>query len=189
MYAEADLPRRHRISVADYYRMAEVGILDPEARVELIDGDIIDMAPPGSPHAGTVGYLTEVLMRAVAGRANVLVQNPVRLSDFSEPQPDVALLRRRDDFYRERHPQPDDVLLLIEVAATSLRFDRDTKLPLYARHAIPEFWLVDLGSRRLSRYRAPQRGLYTLVDEPELGATVEVTALSGVAVDLRRLFG
>jgi Uma2 family endonuclease len=163
--------------------MAEVGILDAEARVELIDGDIIDMAPPGSPHAGTICYLTETLMRAVAGRANVRAQNPVRLSDFSEPQPDLALLRRREDFYRERHPQPDDVLLIIEIAATSLRFDRETKLPLYARHGIPEFWLVDLGSRRLFRHRAPQHGSYTLVDEPDLGATV------GVTVDLRRLFG
>src|SRR5688572_25589586 len=85
MHAEAELPRRHRLTVSDYYRMAEVGILDGEARVELIDGDIIDMAPPGSPHAATVHYLNEVLMRAAGGgRANVLVQNPVRLSDFSE---------------------------------------------------------------------------------------------------------
>src|SRR5687768_12095899 len=165
MHAATDLPRRHRLTVADYYRMAEVGILDAEARVELIDGEIIDMAPPGSPHAATVHYLIEILVLAAGGKASVLVQNPVRLSEYSEPQPDVALLRRRDDFYRERHPQPDDVLLLIEVAATSLRFDRDTKLPLYARHGIPEMWLVDLGRRRLSRHRAPQQGSYTLVDE------------------------
>ena len=165
-HAATDLPRRHRLTVDDYYRMAEVGILDPEARVELIDGEIIDMAPPGSPHAGTVTYLTEVLMRAVDGRAIVLVQNPVRLSQYSEPQPDLALLRPRDDFYRERHPRADDVLLIVEVAASSLRFDRKTKLPLYARHGIPEMWLVDLGGRRLVRYRAPQHGLYTLVDDP-----------------------
>jgi Uma2 family endonuclease len=189
MYAEADLPRRHRLTVADYYRMAEVGILDPEARVELIDGEIIDMAPPGSPHAATVNYLNEVLMHAVEGRATLIVQNPVRLGNYSEPQPDLALARRREDFYRERHPQPDDVLLLVEVAASSLKFDRDTKLPLYARHGIPEFWLVDLGSRRLTRYRALQHGSYTLVDEPDLGTPLEVSALSGVAVDLQRLFG
>jgi Uma2 family endonuclease len=189
MHAAADLPRRHRLTVADYYRMAEVGILDPEARVELIDGDIIDMVPPGSPHAATVTYLTEVFIRAVKERATVLVQNPVRVSDFSEPQPDLALLRRRDDFYRDRHPRTDDVLLIIEVAATSLRFDRDTKLPLYARHGIPEMWLVDLGSRRLFRYRSPEHGSYTLVDEPDLGAALEVSALPGVALDLNRLFG
>ena len=187
MYAEAELPRRHRLTVADYYRMAEVGILDPEARVELIDGD--DMAPPGSPHAATVHYLTEVLVRAAEGRATVLVQNPVRLSDFSEPQPDLALLRRRDDFYRERHPRADDVLLIVEIAATSLRFDRETKLPLYARHGIAEMWLVDLGSRRLSRYRAPQNGSYTIGDDSDLGTTLEISALPEVAVNLQRLFG
>ena len=189
MHAGADLPRRHRLTVTDYYRMAEVGILDPEARVELIDGEIIDMVPPGSPHAATVHYLNEMLVRAVEGSATVLVQNPVRLGQYSEPQPDLALLRRRDDFYRERHPQPDDVLLIIEVAATSLRFDRDTKLPLYARHGIPELWLVDLGSRRLTRYRSPAHGSYALVDEPDIGAALELPLPSGVAVDLHLLFG
>jgi hypothetical protein len=159
MHAEADLPRRHRISVADYYRMAEVGILDHEARVELIEGDIIDMPPPGSPHAATVTYLTEVLGRAAGDRANVLVQNPVRLSDFSEPQPDVALLRRRDDFYRERHPRADDVLLLIEISATSLRFDRETKLPLYARHGITDFgsWILGAGDSRVTAHLSAVR--------------------------------
>lgn len=189
MHAEADLPRRHRLTVADYYQMAEAGILDHELRVELIDGEIIDMAPPGSAHAATVHYLTEVLVHAVEGRATVLAQNPVRLSEYSEPQPDLALLRRRDDFYRERHPQAADVLLIVEVGATSLRFDRDTKLPLYARHGIPETWLVDLSSRRLTRYRAPQHGSYTRVDEPDIGTALEVSTLSGVALELQRLFG
>jgi Uma2 family endonuclease len=188
-HAATDLPRRHRLTVADYYRMAEIGILDAEARVELIDGDIIDMAPPSSLHAGTVLYLTEVLVRAVEGGASVLIQNPVRLSEYSEPQPDLALLRPRDDFYRERHPRADDVLLIVEIAATSLRFDRETKLPLYARHGIPEMWLVDLGGGRLVRYRAPQHGSYALVDEPDLGVALEVSALPGVAVDLHRLLG
>ena len=189
MYAADDSPRRHPLTVEDYYRMAEVGILDHEARVELIEGDIIDMAPPGSEHAATVTYLTELLVRAAAGRAHVLAQNPVRLSDFSEPQPDLALLRRREDFYRERHPQPGDVLLVVEVAATSLKFDRDTKLPLYARHGIPELWLVDLGGRRLVRHRGLQQSSYRLVDEPDVGVVLELPGLSGVTVDLRRLFG
>ena len=188
MRAATDLPRRHWLTVDDYYRMAEVGILDEDSRVELIDGEIIDMAPPGSPHAGTVTYLTEVFVRAVERRATVLVEKPVRLDKYSEPQPDVALLRRRDDFYRERHPRADDVLLIIEVAASSLRFDRKKKVPLYARHGIAEMWLVDLGGRRLVRYRAPQQGSYTLVDEPALGTALELPGLSGVAVDLQRLF-
>jgi Uma2 family endonuclease len=189
MHAAADLPRRHWLTVDDYYRMAEVGILDAEARVELIDGEIIDMAPPGSPHAATVHFFMEAFFKAVEGKATVLAQNPVRLSQYSEPQPDLALLRRRDDFYRERHPQPDDVLLIVEIAASSLRFDRDKKTPLYARHGIPETWLVDLDGRRLFRHRAPQNGTYTLADEPDLGSPVAVSALAGVVVDLRRLFG
>jgi Uma2 family endonuclease len=189
MQAADDLPRRHRLSVDDYHRMAEVGILDAEARVELIEGEIIDMAPPGSPHAAAVHRLAEVLIRAVNGRANVLVQNPVRLSNFSEPQPDIALLKRRDDFYSERHPRPDDVLLIVEVAASSLAYDRNRKLPLYARHGIPEMWLVDLEHRRLSRYRAPQHGAYTIADEPELATPLEVAALPGVSFALGRLFG
>ena len=119
----------------------------------------------------------------------VLVQNPVRLSQYSEPQPDLALLRPRDDYYRESHARADDVLLIVEVAASSLRFDRKTKLPLYARHGIPEMWLVDLGGRRLVRYRTPRDGSYTLVDEPDLGTALEVSALTGIAVDLHRLFG
>jgi Uma2 family endonuclease len=188
-HAVTELPRRHRLTVADYYRMAEVGILAPDARVELIDGEIIDMAPPGSLHAATVHRLLELLTRAMDSRATVLVQNPVRLSEHSEPQPDLALLRRREDFYAEQHPRPADVLLVIEVAHTSLHFDRDTKIPLYASHVVPEVWLVDLRSRRLVRYRAPEHGSYTLVDQPDLGVALSVSALPGVAVDLQHLFG
>jgi Uma2 family endonuclease len=186
--AAADLPRPHRLTVADYYRMAEVGILAPDARVELIDGEIIDMAPPGSSHVAKVAFLTHALVRAADGKALVSVQSPVRLSTYSAPQPDLALLRLRADGYDEHLPQARDVLLIVEVAATSLRFDRDTKLALYARHGIPEVWLVDLGGKRLVRYRAPQQGVYTVVDEPELRSLLQVAALAAVSVELQRLF-
>jgi Uma2 family endonuclease len=189
MYAAADAPRRHRLTVDDYYRMAEVGILDEETRVELIDGEIIDMAPPGSPHAAAVTCLTRALVRAVQDQALVLVQNPVRLSRYSEPQPDLALLRPREDFYRAHHPRAGDVLPIVEVAAASSRFDRERKMPLYAAHGIAEAWLVDLNGQRLVRHRAPEHGAYTLVDEPEPAVSLAVAALSGVTVDLRRLFG
>lgn len=189
MQAASDVPRRHRLTVDDYYRMAEVGILGKETRVELIDGEIIDMPPPGSPHAATVHYLARALIRAVEDRAVVLIQNPVRLNRYSEPQPDLALLKPRDDFYRAQHPRAEDVLLIVEVAATSLHYDRRRKLPLYATHGILEAWLVDVSANRFVRHRSPQDGAYTLVDEPDPGAPLDVGALPGVAVDLGRLFG
>jgi Uma2 family endonuclease len=188
-HASTDSPRRHRLSVSDYYRMAEVGILAPDACVELIDGDIIDMVPPGSLHAATVHRMTKILVGAAGDDALVLVQNPVRLSELSEPQPDLALLRPRDDFYSKNHPGPADVLLVVEIADSSLRFDRDTKVSLYAVHAIPEMWLLDLLGRRLVRHRAPQQGSYTQVDEPNLGVPLEVSELSGVAIELQQIFG
>jgi Uma2 family endonuclease len=182
-------PRRHRLTVEDYYRMGEIGILAPDARVELIEGEIIDMAPPGSLHAGIVDQLVLVMGSAVAGRALLRVQNPLRLDVHSEPQPDVSVLRRRADFYKSGHPQPSDALLVVEVADTSLRFDRDDKIPLYARHGIPEVWLVDLKAKRLVRYRNPQQGAYALVDEPDLGSPLEIAALPGTRLDLSTLFG
>jgi Uma2 family endonuclease len=187
--AIADPPRRHRLTVSDYYRMAEVGILAPDARVELIDGEIFDMAPPGSLHAATVHRLNTILVRAVEDDAVVLVQNPVRLNQLSEPQPDLALLKGREDFYSQSHPGPDDVLLVVEIADSSLRFDRDTKVSLYAAHGIPEMWLVDLRGRRLVRHRGPVQGSYTQVDEPDLGTPIEISALAGVVVELQLLFG
>lgn len=181
-------PQRHRYTVADYHRMGEAGILAPDARVELIDGEIVDMPPIGSPHAGTVDQMAHTLSQAVTGRALLRVQNPLRLDEHSEPQPDVAVLKPRTDFYKSRHPRPSDVLLVVEVAETSLRYDRDDKIPLYARHGILEAWLADLVGKRLVRYRNPQQGAYALVDEIDLGATIELAGLPGVRVNLSTLF-
>jgi Uma2 family endonuclease len=150
-----------RFSVEDYHRMGEAGILGPELRTELIDGEVVEMPPIGHPHAGTVNLLSDLLKEAVGRKAIVAVQNPVWLDDYTEPLPDIALLRPRADYYRNGHPTPDDVLLLIEVADTSLAYDRDVKLPRYARAGIPEAWLVDLGGRRLTIYRRPAQGAYT----------------------------
>ena len=187
-YITVDPPRRHRLSVADYYHMAEAGILGPDERVELIDGEIIDMPPPGSLHAGTVNLLLERFRSAVANTAIVQVQNPIDLGPFSEPQPDIALLRRRADYYRSGHPCRDEVLLIVEVADSSLRFDRDTKVALYARHGIHEVWLVDLRAKQLTRYRGPAQDAYTTVDRPDAGKLVDVAALPGIAIDLKGLF-
>jgi Uma2 family endonuclease len=146
---------RHRFSVQEYYRMAETGVLKPDARVELLNGEIIDMSPIGPFHGGVVNYLIEVFTVARRGRWVTTVQNPVHLSDHSEPQPDLLLLRPSADFYRKRHPQPEDVYLLIEVADTSVTTDRDEKLPAYGRAGIAEVWIVDLNEEAIEVYRDP----------------------------------
>ena len=135
--------------------MARAGILAEDDRLELIDGDLIDMAPIGSRHAGAVKRLASLLHVAVRGTAVVSVQDPVQIDRHSQPQPDIALLRPRADFYAESHPQPADVLLIVEVAEASLDYDRDVKVPLYARHGVPEVWLLDVAGRSLTVYRAP----------------------------------
>lgn len=139
---------RHRFDVDDYYRMAAAGILSREDRVELIEGEIVDMSPIGSARGGTVVGLTELVARAVAdGEALVSVQGPLRLDAHNEPQPDLMLLRPRADRYRSGHPTASDVLLLVEVADSSLAYDRGPKLALYARHGVSEVWIVDLVGR------------------------------------------
>ena len=152
-------PRPHRLTVDDYYRMAEVGVLSPDDRTELIDGEIVDMAPIGSAHADVVTLLTKRLLGVVGESAQVRVQLPVRLSSRSEPQPDFALVRLKPGGYRRAHPSADDVLLLIEVSDTTLRYDLAVKARLYATHGIPEYWLIDLVSNRVwchSRPSGPQ---------------------------------
>jgi Uma2 family endonuclease len=179
---------RHRLTVADFHRIAEAGIFQEDDRVELIDGEIIDMAPIGSGHAGTVMALNRLLARALGDRAIVLVQSPVVLPEHSEPEPDLALLRPRQDFYRSGHPLPGDILLIIEVADTRLAYDRDVKIPLYARHGIPEVWLVDLEDRRLHVYTSPSASGYLecrILAAPGMLAPAE---LPGCPVDLSGLF-
>src|SRR5262245_12791778 len=183
-----DILQRNRLTVAEYYRMAESGILAPDARVELIAGALIDMPPIGSPHAVTVDYMADVLRSACGGQAIVRTQNPVFLDLHSEPQPDIALLRPRPDFYRSSHPTPADVFLIIEVSDSSLAYDTQIKLPLYARHGIPEVWLADLPNRRFIVYRTPTpTGFQDTQMLTEL-STVTPLLLPGVSVDLSDLF-
>jgi Uma2 family endonuclease len=186
--AAYDIFQRHRLTVAEYYRMGETGILAPDARVELIEGEVIDMPPIGSPHASTVFFISDRLRDAVKGVAFVWVQNPIRLSQHSEPQPDIALLRPRADFYRSAHPTPADVLLLVEVADTTLAYDTQIKLPLYARHGIPEVWLVDLTNQRFFVHGTPvPAGFQDVQTLTDLSAVTSLL-LPGVTIDLSGLF-
>ncbi len=152
---------RRKFTVEEYHLLARAGILREDDRVELIDGEVVEMSPVGSRHAGTVKRLLDrFLPLQVAKRVVLSVQDPVRLGEFTEPQPDLALLRPRADFYTAGHPTPEDVLLLVEVAETSADYDRQVKLPVYARWSIPEVWILDLDHDRIEVYRDPSPNGY-----------------------------
>lgn len=146
---------QHRFNVKEYYRMAETGVLRPDARVELLDGRIIDMSPIGPFHGSITKYLNQWFTTAARGRWITQIQDPVRLDEHSEPEPDVALLKPIADFYRKRHPQPEDVFLLVEVSDTTLETDRAEKLPAYGRAGIAEVWIVNLNDATIEIYREP----------------------------------
>jgi Uma2 family endonuclease len=188
MAVEAVTTRR-RFTREEYHRMAEVGILKPTDRLELIRGEIVEMSPPGRRHRAFVDNLTALLMPRLAGRALVSVQNPVVLSDDTEPQPDLQILRRRSIPYKEREAFSEDTLLLIEVAETSLRYDRSTKLRLYAEAGIPEYWIVDCAAEAVEIYRAPHaEGYRDVLRVTQADATVSPEAFPEIALTLAEIF-
>ena len=178
---------RHRLTVDGYYRMAEAGILPPEQRTELIDGEIIDMASIGSRHAAMVRRLGLLIDTAASGRLEVRSQNPIRLGLHSEPEPDLLVVVWRSDFYALAHPTPADTKLLIEVADSTLRYDLQIKLPLYARHGVPEVWIIDLEGGQLLRHRQPQGETYILVDVLTRPGVLVPDAAPELAIDLSGL--
>lgn len=181
--------KKHYFTVADYNRMGEAGILSPHVRFELIEGEIIEMPPIGSPHAAGVDVLARLLRRQAEDFAIMRVQSPIQLDDYSEPEPDLALLRLRDDFYRRAHPMPDDVLLVIEVSDTTLRFDREIKLPLYARAGIAEAWIVNLPEEQIEIYTQPVVNVYEKSKVFKRGAQAQSQTLPALKVDVDALFG
>jgi Uma2 family endonuclease len=189
MSASVDLgTRRHRLTVGDYYNMAKTGILKIDDRVELIEGEIIDMTPIGSRHAATVDRLNHLILPTLASRAIVRVQQPVGLSDWSELVPDIAVVAFRSDFYESAHPTPADIRLLIEVADSSLAYDRDFKLPLYARHGIREVWLLDIEAKALRIFRSPVGNAYEQsFAAPDLHRMV-IESIADTPLDLSIIF-
>jgi Uma2 family endonuclease len=145
----------HTFTRKDYHAMIDAGILREDDPLELINGQILHVMPTGTAHAAMVNRLNQLLTARVGSRYIVSVQNPIALNEFSEPEPDLALLQPRDDFYETSHPAPQDIALLIEVADTSLGFDREDKVPLYAMCGVPEVWLVDLPTRSVHVFRQP----------------------------------
>lgn len=180
---------RRRLTVDEYQRMGQAGILHEDERVELIEGDIVEMAPIGPAHMGTVATLTRLFGRLVGDRALVWIQNAIRLGRHIEPQPDVVLLRPRRDNYRTLVPGADDVLLLIEVADSSLAYDRDVKLLLYAAAGIPDVWIVDLQHEVVILCRDPFDGRYQNMTSHGRGSTLSPLAFPDLAIGWADVFG
>jgi Uma2 family endonuclease len=167
----ATKPTPRRFPFDEYYRMAVVGILPENDRVELIEGEIIQISPIGSRHNGCVAALDD-LLSPLRGQANIFIQGPLRISDRTEPMPDVIVTRYRRDHYRGDHPTPTDALLVIEVADSSLVWDKRTKVPLYAREGVPEMWLVDLPNELVTVHREPAPDGYRLIQSFRRGEVV-----------------
>jgi Uma2 family endonuclease len=180
---------RRRFTVAEYHRMGETGILTPDDRVELLDGEIVQTAPIGSAHGGCMNRLNRLLVLAARDRAVVTVQNPIALGPTSEPQPDLALARPRADLYARSHPAPADIWLVIEVSDTTLAFDRDVKTPLYAAAGIPETWLVDLLGAAVEVHRRPAGRRYAEVVRRGAGERVACAAFPELELPVDAILG
>lgn len=185
MTATVQLPR-HKLTVVDFQRLGAAGILSGSDRVELIDGELMDMAPISSLHADYVDRLAQILTVQNCGDYRVRVQNPVRLDDDGEVTPDLALVVNRG--YRDAHPTAGDVLLLIEVADTAVAYDRELKIPLYARNGIPEVWLLEATKGRMACYREPVLGNYRESRTAEPDETLTLERLPEVRVHLAALW-
>jgi Uma2 family endonuclease len=179
---------RHKLSVDDYHQMGRAGILGEASRVELIDGELIDMAPIGSLHASVVTTLSMLFARQVGDLAIVSTQNPVSLPPDNEPQPDIALLRPRPDRYRGALPTAADVMLLVEVADTTLKYEREIKLPTYARHGIVEVWLIDLNGGILEIYREPGKKGYRKLLRPNRAETITPVLIDEARLPLSEIW-
>lgn len=180
-------PTRRRFDVEAYYKMAKAGVFGDARRVELVDGEIIEMAAIGSPHAAVTNRLVRCFAQAAAdGLGLMSVQNPLRLDGYSEPEPDLAILRPRADSYRAAHPSAAHVLLLVEVSETSRAYDRGVKLPLYATFGVPGVWIVGLLGGAVEVYREPKEGAYRACGRLTNGSLAPAL-VSGVTIDVAGL--
>jgi Uma2 family endonuclease len=173
---------KHYITACEFERMVETSVFEEGARLELIEGEIVEMSPIGKRHAACVDRLAELFREALGRQVIVRVQNPIQLDDFSEPQPDIALLRRREDFYEGALPTPADVLLLVEVADTSVEYDRQLKLPIYARARVAEVWIVNLPDERIETYSRPSGERYESASQHVRGEEISASTLAAISV-------
>ncbi len=182
--------KRRLFSVGDYLCLAESGILQENERIELIRGEIVTMSPIEVPHASTLNRLVWLLTSALGKQVILSIQNPLQLSEESMPQPDVAVLGFQDHFYSEHHPKPEDTLLIVEVADTSLRYDRRIKAPLYSAASIADYWIVNLAERQIEVYREPRpTGGYRTMTIYSPGNTLSPLAFADVILGVDEILG
>jgi Uma2 family endonuclease len=177
------------LTVEQFNRMIASGIIPENDRVELVDGDIVEMAPIGVRHASYVSRVVDVLHGVVPAEMMVWVQNPVELSPLTRVEPDVTLVRRRADYYVSRLPRPEDILLVVEVADTSLEADRAVKIPAYAKASVPEAWLVDAATNRIEVFRTPSAEGYRERRVVAPGDELSLVALPGIPFSSRTIIG
>ncbi len=180
----------HKFDVEQYQQMGKAGIFHPEARVELIEGEIIVMTPIGLMHSVTINRFNYSFSQQLGKGGIISIQNSIRLANYSEPQPDIVILKHRDDFYAGKFPQAEDVLLLIEVADSSLRYDQTTKLSLYAEYEILEYWIANLERSVLEIYREPQNKNYlkqTVIDSNAIAFSP--IAFPEITMTLKDIYG
>jgi Uma2 family endonuclease len=180
---------RHKLSLDEFHRMIEAGIFTPEQRIELLEGELFDMPPIGPAHSSKTNRLTRILVQAVGSKGIVSVQNPIMLGENSEPQPDVTVLRPREDFYEATHPSAEDVLLVVEIADTTMVHDRSYKVPLYARWGIPEAWLIDVTRSQLEIHRQPKQGRYCQIHLAQADEHIALSQLPEVEIALGHIWG
>ena len=176
-------------TVDEYYRMGHAGIFDEDSRVELIEGEIIEMSPVGTRHVACVNRATALFATRLAGKAIVSIQNPVVLSRITEPQPDIVLVRHRDDYYATKRLSPEDTLLVIEVSDTTLRYDRNRKMPLYAKSGVPEVWIEDLQGDLILVYRDPGPKTYSTYLVFRRGDSISLLAFPEIVFKVDDLLG
>lgn len=175
--------------VKEYHHMIEAGILTKDHKVELIRGEIVQMAAVGRRHTSHVNRLTELFYTRLLSRVTIGVQDPVELDDYSEPEPDISLLRRRDDFYESGHPQSEDILLIVEVADATAETDRNIKIPLYAENNIVKVWLVDIKEPCVVVYREPSPSGYQNIHRFQRGQTLSILAFPDIQIVVDNVLG
>lgn len=187
-FPEPLAPHRYRLTVTDYHQLGGIGVFNENSRVELMNGELVTMPPIGEQHAGHLDLVAQHCFRGALIKAIVRVQSPIQLDDHSEPQPDLTLLRPREDFYTHSHPRPEDILLLIEVSDSTLCYDREVKIPHYAKAGVPEVWILDIAHQRLEIYRRPSAEGYRQILYPELQEQVAPILLPELLFSVDQLF-